>query len=229
MMSSPEPNGVPAPVWVAGLGLDARSSARVQRRTGGRVVLLPGMGLRGPVGSLAELAGQLQAALGPGPVVLIGHSQGAQVVAAVAERDPRVTAVLLLDPSTDPRMLRLPVLAARWLRTALAEPWWQAPLVLAQWLRTGPRAMSALWRNTAADPVDERLRRVGVPVVVVRGSRDALCPRDWALHLAGCAPRGRLVELPGAGHMTPHTRPDAVAALVCDLQSAAVPSSVREG
>ena len=220
-MSSLEANGVPAPVWVPGLGLDERSSARVRRRTGGRVVLLPGMGRRGPVGPPAELAERLQAALGPGPVVLVGHSQGCQVVAAVAERDPRVSAVLLLDPSTDPRMLRLPVLAGRWLRTALGEPWWQAPLVLGQWLRTGPRAMVALWRSIAADPIDVRLRRVGVPVVVVRGSRDALCPRDWAVHLAGCARQGRLVELPGAGHMTPHTRPDELAALVTELQRSA--------
>ncbi|GAB4081573.1 alpha/beta hydrolase [Modestobacter muralis] len=218
-MSSLEVNGVPTPVWVPGLGLDARSSARVRDLVGGRVVLLPGTGRRGPVGPLAELTAQLQAGLGPGPVVLVGHSQSCQVVAAVAERDPRVAAVLLLGPTTDPRMLRRRVLAGRWLRTALGEPWWQVPLLLSQWLQTGPPAMTALWHRIAADPVDERLRRVRVPVVVVRGSRDALCPHDWAVHLAGCAPRGRLVELPGAGHMLPHTRPAELAALVRELQA----------
>jgi pimeloyl-ACP methyl ester carboxylesterase len=114
-------------------------------------------------------------------------------------------------------MRRLPVLAGRWLRTAVREPFWQLPLVLAQWLRTGPVAMTALWRRTAPDPVDLRLRRVRVPVVVVRGAADALCPQDWAAHLAGCAPRGRLVELPGAAHMTPHSHPDEVAGLVLGL------------
>ncbi|MCZ2830841.1 alpha/beta hydrolase [Modestobacter sp. VKM Ac-2986] len=209
-------------MWVPGLGLDARSSARVRDLVGGRVVLLPGNGRRGPVGPLAELTAQLQAGLGAGPVVLVGHSQSCQVVAAVAERDRRVTAVLLLGPTTDPRMLRLRVLAGRWLRTALGEPWWQVPLLLSQWLQTGPPAMAALWRRIAADRLDERLRRVGVPVVVVRGSRDALCPQDWAVLLAGCAPRGRLVELPGAGHMLPHTRPAELAALVRELQSVSV-------
>jgi pimeloyl-ACP methyl ester carboxylesterase len=77
--------------------------------------------------------------------------------------------------------------------------------------------MTALWRRTAPDWIDERLRRVAVPVVVVRGDRDALCPHDWAAHLAWCAPRGRLVELPGAAHMSPHTHPDDVARLVCGL------------
>ena len=206
---------VPGIVLVPGLGLDERSSARLRRRIGGAVVILPGMGSRRPVGPLDELAAELLAALGSSPVLLVGHSQSCQVVAAAAEQqDARVVGVLLLGPTTDPRLRRPAVLAARWVRTAVREPWWQAPLVLAQWLRTGPRAMRALWRQAAGDRIDERLRRVGVPVVVVRGDRDALCPRDWAVQLAASAPRGRLVELPGAAHMTPQTHPDDVAMLV---------------
>jgi pimeloyl-ACP methyl ester carboxylesterase len=209
---------VPRIVLVPGLGLDERSSARVRRRIRGAVLILPGMGRRRRVGTLAELAGALLAQLGPGPVVLVGHSQSCQVVVAAAERDDRVRAVLLLGPTTDPRLRRVAGLTGRWIATAVREPWWQVPLVLAQWLRTGPVAMGQLWRQTCADRIDERLTRVGVPVVVVRGTRDALCPHDWAAHLAARAPRGRLVEIPGAAHMTPHTHPDAVARLLRDLQ-----------
>jgi pimeloyl-ACP methyl ester carboxylesterase len=218
-VSSLEANGVPTLVWVPGLGLGALSSARVRALVGGRVVVLPGAGRSGRVGSLAELTAGVQAELGPGPVVLVGHSQSCPVVVAVAERDPRVVAVLLLGPSSDPRVRRFRVLIGWWLRTARGEPWRQAPSIAVQWLRTGPPAMVRLWRRTSVDPVDERLRRVRVPVVVVRGTRDALCPHDWAAHLAASAPRGRLVELPGAGHMTPHTRPDELAVLVRELLS----------
>jgi pimeloyl-ACP methyl ester carboxylesterase len=215
--SAAEAAAVPRIVLVPGLGLDGRSSARLRRRSGGTVVILPGMGLRRSVGTLPELADELRADLGSGPVVLVGHSQSCQVVVAVAEQDPRVAGLLLLGPTTDPRMRRLTVLAVRWVRTALREPWWQLPLVLAQWLHTGPAAMTALWRRISGDRIDERLRRVAVPVVVVRGARDRLCPHDWAAHLAGCAPRGRLVELPGAAHMTPQTHPAAVAGLIAGL------------
>jgi pimeloyl-ACP methyl ester carboxylesterase len=199
---------------VPGLGLDERSSARVRRRTRGTVLILPGMGRRRRVGTLAELTGRLLAQLGPGPVVLVGHSQSCQVVVAAAERDDRVRGVLLLGPTTDPRLRRPAVLAARWMATAVREPWWQVPLVLGQWLHTGPVAMAQLWWRTRTDRIDGRLTRVGVPVVVARGTRDALCPHDWAAHLAACAPRGRLVEIPGAAHMTPHTHPGAVAELI---------------
>jgi pimeloyl-ACP methyl ester carboxylesterase len=212
--SAEDAAAVPGIVLVPGLGLDERSSARLRRRIGGAVVILPGMGLQCPVGSLDELTAQLLASLPSRSVVLVGHSQSCQVVVAAAARDPRVVGVLLLGPTTDPRLLRLRVLAGRWARTAVREPWWQGPLVLAQWLRTGPRAMTALWRQLAGDPIDERLRQVVVPVVVVRGTRDALCPHDWAAHLADVAPHGRLVELPGAAHMTPQTRPADVAGLV---------------
>ena len=203
-------------VWVPGLGLDERSAARVRERMPLVVVPLPGMGLPGPVPPLEALAGLLLAGTWEGPVVLAGHSQSCQVV-AVAARDPRVSAVVLFGPTTDPRLRSRRGLVGRWLVTAWAEPWAQAPLVVRQWWRTGPRAMAALWRNAAPDRTDRRLRDVRVPVTVVRGTRDRLCPHDWASRLADAAPRGRLVELPGAAHMTPHTHPEDVATILGDV------------
>jgi pimeloyl-ACP methyl ester carboxylesterase len=201
-------------VLVPGLGLDRRSSARLRRLVGADVVPLPGMGRRRPVPSLDELAGRLSPQLGEGPVILVGHSQSCQVVAAAA-RDERVVAIVLLGPTTDPRLRAPWGLARRWAATVLAEPVWQYPLVLAQWLRTGPRAMAALWRSASPDRIDRRLAGLGKPVTVVRGTRDRLCPADWAGAVAGAAgPGGWLVELPGAAHMTPQTRPRAVAAVL---------------
>jgi pimeloyl-ACP methyl ester carboxylesterase len=118
-------------VLVPGLGLDERSSARVRDRLPATVVRLPGMGLPGQVPRLDMLAG-----LGEGPVLLVGHSQSCQVV-AVAARDPRVVAVVLFGPTTDPRLRSATSLVGRWLATAWAEPRWQVPLVVAQWARTG--------------------------------------------------------------------------------------------
>jgi pimeloyl-ACP methyl ester carboxylesterase len=206
-------------VMVPGLGLDERSSARVRAGVPADVVLLPGMGLAEQVPTLDALAAGLLAQLGDGPVVLVGHSQSCQVVAAAAV-DPRVAAVVLLGPTTDPRMRPVAVLAWRWIRTVAGERWWQAPSVIAQWWRTGPRAMLALWRAAAPDRVDRRLARVTVPVTVVRGARDRLCPHDWAAQVCAAAPRGRLVEIPAAAHMTVHTHPDAVAAILREVSGA---------
>nr|WP_269446704.1 alpha/beta hydrolase [Blastococcus saxobsidens] len=213
------PVGVPpsvSVVLVPGLGLDERSSRRLREELAATVVPLPGMGLAEPVPAVDELAARLVSALPAGPVVLVGHSQSCQVVAAAAT-DPRVAGIVLCGPTTDPRMRRFRVLAWRWLRTAVAEPWWQVPLVLRQWLHTGPRAMTALWRTASPDPIHARLHGLRVPVVVVRGTRDALCPADWVQQVAAAAPQGRLVELPGAVHMSVQTHPREVAAVVRSL------------
>ncbi|MGY1680071.1 alpha/beta fold hydrolase [Geodermatophilus sp. SYSU D01176] len=200
-------------VLVPGLGLDERSSARLREQVAADVVLLPGMGLPGPVPSLEELADLLQHRLGEGPVLLVGHSQSCQVVAALAG-DPRVAGLVLLGPTTDPRLRSGTGLPRRWLATAVRERWPHALLVLPQWLHTGPRAMRQLWVAAAPDRIDARLRRVRVPVTVVRGTRDRLCAHDWAAAVAAAAPAGRLVELPGAAHLTPMTHPEQVAALL---------------
>jgi pimeloyl-ACP methyl ester carboxylesterase len=175
-------------VLVPGLGLDERSSRRLRGRVPATIVTLPGMGLSEPVPPLEALADRLLDRLGEGPVALVGHSQSCQVVVVAAARDTRVAAVVLLGPTTDPRLRSALGLAWRWLRTAIGEPWWQVPMLLAQWWRTGPRAMAALWRVAAPDDTGRRLRDVHVPVTVVPGTRDRLCGRDWPLGSWGRPP-----------------------------------------
>ena len=214
------------PVLVPGLGLDERSSSRLRQLLPADVVLLPGTGLAEPVPPLEQLAAALRARLGEGPVLLVGHSQSCQVVAAAAG-DPRVAGLVLLGPTTDPRLRSPAELALRWLGTAVGERWPRALLVLPQWLRTGPRAMRQLWAALAPDRIDARLRTVRVPVTVVRGTRDRLCPHDWAAAVAEAAPRGRLVEIPGASHLTPMTHAGQVAALVLAAAGSAEPGRRR--
>jgi pimeloyl-ACP methyl ester carboxylesterase len=216
------PQSLIRPLLVPGLGLDERSSARVREQLAADVVLLPGMGVPGPVPPLEELAAGLRARLGETPVLLVGHSQSCQVVAAAAG-DPRVAGLVLLGPTTDPRLRSVAELVRRWLATAVRERWPQAPLVLPQWLRTGPRAMRQLWAALAPDRIDARLRTVRVPVTVVRGTRDRLCAHDWAATVAAAAPDGRLVEIPGAAHLTPMTHPAQVAALLREAAGLAAP------
>lgn len=212
---------VPRVVLVPGLGLDDRSSAALRARRPAEVVLLPGMGLAEDVPTVDELAARLLAGLGEGPVVLVGHSQSCQVVAAAAP-DPRVVGLVLIGPTTEPRLRSAGGLARQWLRTAAHEPPRVVPLVVGQWRSTGPRAMRALWRQAAPDRIEHRLPLLDRPVVVVRGTRDRLCSRDWAAALATRARHGRLVEIPDGGHLVVTTHPGEVADIL-DGVAAGVP------
>jgi pimeloyl-ACP methyl ester carboxylesterase len=56
----------------------------------------------------------------------------------------------------------------------------------------------------------ETASAMNVPSLVIVGQDDALTPPAEARDLAGYLPIGRLVELPGAGHLTPLEKPHEV-------------------
>jgi pimeloyl-ACP methyl ester carboxylesterase len=60
------------------------------------------------------------------------------------------------------------------------------------------------------------LRAFDRPALVVVGERDALSPPQVARQLAALLPAAELVEVPGAGHLTPVETPDEVATTILD-------------
>ena len=50
------------------------------------------------------------------------------------------------------------------------------------------------------DRIEENLPRLRAPTLVVRGSRDPICPQRWAEEIVQILPEGRLAILPGAAH-----------------------------
>ncbi|MFJ3199578.1 alpha/beta fold hydrolase [Streptomyces sp. NPDC086989] len=119
-----------------------------------------------------------------------------------AARGPLVTA-------TTPSLLgatsraRRPGLTARLTELALAAP---------------PRAVAWAQRAIAARPDSAAvLRAAAVPAVVVIGAEDELVSLDEACATAGELPEGRLVALPGVGHLAPLEAPRATAEVLAGL------------
>jgi pimeloyl-ACP methyl ester carboxylesterase len=56
----------------------------------------------------------------------------------------------------------------------------------------------------------ETASTIDVPSLVIVGEEDVLTPPAEACELAGHLPSGKLVEIPGAGHLTPLEKPDEV-------------------
>lgn len=73
------------------------------------------------------------------------------------------------------------------------------------------RQLSA--QSTRPDSRDG-LAAIGVPVLVVSGERDQICPAALQRELLQHCPQATLVSISGAGHMLPLQAPDALAALI---------------
>lgn len=210
----------PDVVAVPGLGLSGAVPRRFLDRMprSSQVVELPGLGFPAPLGTPlrpADLARRTLDEITARHAVLVGHSASCQVVVEAAVQAPeRVAALVLIGPTTDPRARTWPRLTARWLRTAVWERPGQVPVLLHDYRRTGWGSMRRGLDAARVHDIRPALAAVAVPVLVLRGRHDRICPQAWADELAGIASRGRAHTLSAGAHMVPLTRPDELATAV---------------
>ncbi|MGW0333233.1 alpha/beta fold hydrolase [Streptomyces sp. NPDC003011] len=214
-------------VLVPGLGAPGyllRSVDRCARRGPVRLLDVPGFGgPSGPacpetLGALADTVARWLAVVPREPVVLAGHSTGAQVALHAAQRVPeRVRALVLMAPTFPPRLRRMRPLVTAFVRTAVRESPSVVPAVLPSYLKAGPRRLVRCIRSAQADAPEDLMPAVTCPVTVVTGADDALCPPEWIHRLARRTRRGRAVVVPGA-HAFPHRYPGLTAELLAEAR-----------
>lgn len=210
--------GVPELVVVPGLGALGYllPTARVCA-TWTRVHLLdlPGSGWRRTARLPADLAAVSGALAGwlaqvpAAPVLLLGHSTGAQAALRAALSSPAAVSCLVLGGATFTPEARRPTgLVVRTALTVVHERPGELPAVLPYYLR-GARRLPELLRSATADRPEDVVGALVPPLLVLRGRHDRLCSRGFAQELARRAPRGEVVELPGS-HNVPWTHPQEV-------------------
>lgn len=147
--------------------------------------------------------------LADGRVGVLGVSYGASVGLLWAARDPRVGAVVALEPFGDPR------LAIRQYARAMLSPTVNRTLsdrAIAAAADKGARLAGFSWEQ--AD-VGAAVARLQVPVLFIHGAADTVIPPDHSRGLVARAPAGsRLIERPGDDHFSLSMRLDGVAAEV---------------
>lgn len=137
-----------------------------------------------------------------GPVVLIGHSMGAQVAVETAARHPELVArLVLVAPTVDPRGRRARTQLWR-LGVDLLD---ESPKVLLlgarEYLRAGPHLRRKMRAMLVHRPEDA-LGAITAPTLVMRGEHDPVSPREWCEQIVAGIADATFFEVPGRGHET---------------------------
>lgn len=227
--SPPGPSGPqpPAFVLVHGLGASSRYFRPLAERLAAHGAVhsldLPGFGSAPDPGrdldidDHAAVIGQYVRTHGLDRPVLVGHSMGAQVVAQLLVQDPATTdSAVLVGPTVERAAATVPRQGFRLLRDQLHErPAAIAIMATDSVVRCGPGNYRRHLRHMLDHDMEATVAAVTANLLVVRGSRDPVAPREWTHRLAGLAPRGTFLELPGP-HAVMMTHPELVAEVVAE-------------
>lgn len=163
-----------------------------------------------------RIAVQALAAAGIHGAQWVGHSMGCQVVVEMALAAPQeASSLVLLGPTINDAERSVPRQALRLLQDCLGEPPAINGILLTDYLfRAGPRWYLKTLPVMIRHRMEERIRDVQAPVLLVRGGRDPVARADWLARLARARPGTRTAELPGQPHVLMYTRPEETAALL---------------
>lgn len=224
----PEPATSPAFVLVHGIGMSHRSLARLHdaldKERAVFSIDLPGHGglpkprvdgkldVEVDVREMARgLAGAI-ASLKIGPVILVGHSMGAQWITAIARQNPElVDRVVFIGPVVDPARRTLGHQACALARDSLGESPRINTIVTTDYLRCGTPWYAAQARHMFEYLIEDEVARLTVPVLIIRGQRDPIAKHEWCRALGDQAATSTLVTVPGHHHVVQHSASEHVA------------------
>ena len=226
-------------VLVHGIGASSRYFARLSRRLAPHGIVyavdLPGFGASPSPSApldIPDFAALLRAfaeAWGIIDPVLVGHSMGTQVVAEATLQDPSLSSSLvLIAPVVDPAAPTGLGQALRLVRDVFTEPPSANWIVAVDYLRCGPRRYFSALPAMLSYRLEERVRLLTAPTLVIRGSQDPVTPADWAARLVAAIPGARRLDVPGASHVVQYAAHQAVAAAIVSHARIGVPGTASE-
>jgi len=171
----------------------------------------------------------LLAHLGVGQAVLVGMSQGGYLSLRCALTHPEIVrALVLIDTQAmkeDPaKMPGYQVMLQDWAvnglsdQTAttietviLGDQWPAAAVWREKWKKTAPADLLQSFQTLGTrDDISDQIGRIAVPTLVLHGGSDRAIELQRAKAMADAMPNAQLIVVPGAGHASNLTHPQAV-------------------
>lgn len=177
------------------------------------------------VSGLAECLVEWMNAVGVARASLVGNSMGCQIAVDAALRHPdRVERLVLIGPTSDPAARSFLRLAGRLLISGPFERYSLFPILVVDYLRMGWRLVPE-FRSMLQDRIEEKLPRLRVPVMMVRGGMDRVAPQPWVEQAAALCGAARPVVLPGWGHAVNYSAAPQLAKVIGPFLQNPVPQS----
>jgi len=150
--------------------------------------------------------------------VLVGHSMGTQVVSRLALDYPEVSSrIVLIAPTMDPAARTFGAAAARLLTDILRHEPARVNLLVSvdYFFRCGIPYFLRQVPHLLKDRMEDRLPRLAVKALVLRGEKDVVSPDAWAREVASLLRQGSYATVAGP-HVVMFTDPGRVAELIAE-------------
>lgn len=132
--------------------------------------------------------------------ILVGQSMGGQIVVEAALQHPsRVDRLILIGLPPDPAARRVAEQCQRFVIGGLYERPSLIRHLVKDYARMGRRLVPEFW-FMLEDPIEDKLPRVAVPTMIVRGEKDPLASQQWIDEAARLVGTDRVAVIPGWGH-----------------------------
>ena len=144
--------------------------------------------------------------------VLLGQSMGSQIVArAVAVEPSLYEKVIIVGPTTNRRERSVLQQGLRLAQDTFKEPLRVNAIIFSDYLRMGICRYFQTSRYMVTDHIEDALATCSIPLLVIRGDRDPIAPREWTSYLADIAPDGTHAEIKGSPHVVQYVKPQEMA------------------
>ena len=181
--------------------------------------------------AMAEQTAAFLAALGLGPVDLLGWSDGGMVGTLLAADEPELVRTLTLTGSGFSTAGYVPgAMEALLDLSPDDDDMVMFAAMYAQASPDGPEHFPEVWqkmRTMWAEPFDwtEKVKRISVPTLVIVGDDDYVSV-EHAQDFSRMVENGQLAVVPGASHLVPMEKPDLFNQLVLEFTSNPVPETM---
>ncbi|PMR73254.1 alpha/beta fold hydrolase [Billgrantia endophytica] len=212
------PPGAPPLVLIHGSGLSGRYMIPTARELASDFPVyvpdIPGYGDSGDPGevlSIPRMSEWLVAwmdAIGLERASFLGNSFGCQVIVDLAMRYPeRADRLILQGPTTPPDERSTFWQFVRWRQNEPYNPEMLGEVTMPEYGKAGIWRMIRSYVFQVTDPIEEKVREVEAPALVIRGEYDPITHQAFAEMLARRLPRGELQVLPNIAHTLVFTAP----------------------